>query len=183
MSSGRPRRRRWGARRSGTDDETRVVAMSRIAPCLWFDTQGEEAATFYTSVFPNSSITKVSHYGEAGPREAGMVLTVEFELDGKPFTALNGGPDFTFNESISFQIACADQDEVDYYWNALSDGGKPGPCGWLQDRYGLSWQVVPTLLEELLSDPDRERSQRAMKAMLTMGKLDVAALRAAADGR
>jgi predicted 3-demethylubiquinone-9 3-methyltransferase (glyoxalase superfamily) len=153
----------------------------RIVPNLWFDTQGLEAAEFYTSVFPNSKITGVSHYGEAGPREAGTVMTVEFVLDGQPLTALNGGPHFTFTEAISLLINCADQDEVDYYSSTLSEGGEEGPCGWLKDRYGLSWQVVPTVMYELLSDPDTARAQRAMQAMLGMKKLDVAALRGAAD--
>ncbi|MEU6819119.1 VOC family protein [Streptomyces atriruber] len=156
--------------------------MPTITPSLWFDLQGEEAAKFYVSVFPNSEITSVSYYGEGAPRPAGTVLTVEFVLDGRPFTALNGGPDFTFNEAVSFQIHCADQTEVDHYWTKLSEGGEEGPCGWLKDKYGLSWQVVPTVLNELLTDPDAERAQRAMQAMLGMEKLDVAALRAAADG-
>jgi predicted 3-demethylubiquinone-9 3-methyltransferase (glyoxalase superfamily) len=155
--------------------------MPRITPNLWFDTEAEEAAEFYVSVFPNSRITEVSHYGEAGPREAGTVLTVEFELDGQPFTALNGGPQFTFDEAVSFQIDCADQDEVDHYWDKLIEGGgAESMCGWLKDRFGLSWQVVPRRLVELLADPDQDRSQRAMKAMLGMKKLDVAALEAAA---
>lgn len=157
--------------------------MPRITPCLWFDTQAEQAARLYVSVFPNSRITNTSYYGEAGPGEAGTVVTVQFSLDGQPYTALNGGPEFTFSEAVSLQIDCADQDEVDHYWNALSaDGGQEGPCGWLKDRYGLSWQVVPAALPELLADPDPRRAQRAMKAMLGMHKLDVAALRAAADG-
>ena len=155
--------------------------MPRITPNLWFDTDGEQAAEFYVSVFPNSAITAVTHYGEAGPREAGTVLTVEFVLDGQPFTAINGGPEFTFDEAISFAIECADQDEIDYYWNKLSEGGEEGPCGWLKDRYGLSWQVVPEGMVEMLNDPDQERGQRAMKAMLGMKKIDVAALYAAAD--
>ena len=155
--------------------------MPSITPNLWFDTEGEQAAEFYVSVFPNSKITAVTHYGEAGPREAGTVLTVEFVLDGTTFTAINGGPEFTFDEAISFAIECADQDEVDYYWNKLSEGGEEGPCGWLKDRYGLSWQVVPAGMVELLNDPDQERGQRAMKAMFGMKKLDVAALYAAAD--
>ena len=155
--------------------------MPRITPNLWFDTEGENAAEFYVSVFPNSRITHVSHYGEAGPRPAGTVLTVDFELDGQRYTAINGGPEFTFSEAISLQISCADQAEVDHFWNALSEGGSEGPCGWLKDRYGLSWQVVPKALGELISDPDQARATRAMKAMLGMRKLDVAALRAAAD--
>jgi len=156
--------------------------MGKITPCLWFDTEAEEAANYYVSLFKNSAIRQVSHYGEAGPRPAGTVLTVEFELDGQVFTALNGGPEFTFNEAISFQISCADQAEVDHFWDNLCDGGEPGPCGWLKDRYGVSWQVVPTAMLELIEDPVPERSARAMKAMMGMGKLDIAALQAAADG-
>ena len=154
----------------------------RLTPCLWFDTRGEEAATFYTSVFPNSRIVGVTRYGDAGPRPAGTVMTVDFELDGQPFTALNGGPEFTFSEAVSFQVPCHDQDEVDHYWSKLSDGGEEGPCGWLKDRFGLSWQIVPTVLLELVSDPDPERSQRAMASMMGMKKLDVAELQRAADG-
>jgi predicted 3-demethylubiquinone-9 3-methyltransferase (glyoxalase superfamily) len=154
--------------------------MQKITPCLWFDTQGEEAAKFYTSIFPNSRVVSMSHYGDAGPRPAGTVMTVTFELDGLEFTALNGGPEFTFNEAVSFQVSCADQDEVDRFWSALSEGGEEGPCGWLKDRYGVSWQVIPTELPELLNDPDPDKAQRAMKAMLGMGKIDVAALREAA---
>jgi predicted 3-demethylubiquinone-9 3-methyltransferase (glyoxalase superfamily) len=155
--------------------------MPRITPNLWFDTQSEEAAEYYCSIFPNSKIRNVSYYGEAGPREAGMVLAVDFVLDGQDFTAINGGPEFTFDEAISLSISCADQEEVDYYWAKLSAGGEEGPCGWLKDKYGLSWQVVPEGMEELLTDPDQARAQRAMKAMLQMGKIDVAALYAAAD--
>ena len=154
--------------------------MPKPTPCLWFDTQGEDAARFYTSVFPNSRIVDVARFGEAGPREAGTVMVVSFELDGQPFTALNGGPDFTFSEAVSFQVDCADQAEVDRYWETLSEGGEQGPCGWLKDRFGLSWQIVPTRLTELLADPDRERSQRVMKAMLGMRKIDIAELEAAA---
>jgi predicted 3-demethylubiquinone-9 3-methyltransferase (glyoxalase superfamily) len=156
--------------------------MSRITPCLWFDTEGEEAARFYTSVFPNSRIVDVARYGEAGPREAGTVMAVKFELDGQEFVALNGGPEFTFDEAISFQIDCADQDEVDRYWTTLSEGGEEGPCGWLKDRFGLSWQVVPARLIELLSDPDEAKAQRAMAAMLEMRKIDIAAVEEAAAG-
>jgi predicted 3-demethylubiquinone-9 3-methyltransferase (glyoxalase superfamily) len=156
--------------------------MPTLTPCLWFDTQAEEAASFYVSVFKNSRIVSTSHYGEAGPREAGMVLTVQFELDGQPFTALNGGPEFTFDEAISFQIDCRSQDDVDYYWETLSaDGGEEGPCGWVKDKFGVSWQVVPDELEKLLADPDQGRAQRAMAAMLEMRKIDIAAVRAAAD--
>jgi len=155
--------------------------MPRPTPCLWFDTQGEDAANFYVSVFPNSRIVAVNRYGEAGPRPAGTVMTVDFELDGQPYVALNGGPGFTFNEAVSFQIDCADQDEVDYYWTALSAGGEEGPCGWLKDRYGLSWQVIPTLLTRLITDPDQAKSQAAMKAMLGMKKIVVDELQAAYD--
>jgi len=156
--------------------------MHKLTPCLWFDTQGEEAANLYTSLFPNSRIVNVSYYGEAGPRPAGTVLTVEFELDGEPFLALNGGPEYQFTEAISYQVACEDQAEVDYYWNNLSAGGEAGPCGWLKDKFGMSWQVVPTVLPKLLADPDRVKAERAMKAMMSMGKLDVAALQRAFDG-
>jgi predicted 3-demethylubiquinone-9 3-methyltransferase (glyoxalase superfamily) len=144
--------------------------------CLWFDTEGEEAANFYTSVFKDSKLGSISRYGEAGPRPAGTVITVEFELNGQKFVALNGGPEFTFSEAISFQIPCADQDEVDYYWDRLTEGGQESDCGWLKDKYGLSWQVVPAIMFELLSDPDPAKAQRAMKAMLSMKKLDIAAL-------
>jgi predicted 3-demethylubiquinone-9 3-methyltransferase (glyoxalase superfamily) len=161
--------------------DDRSDAMPAITPNLWFDTRGEEAAEFYVSVFPNSQIKRVSYYGEAGPGPAGTVLTVEFALDGQDYTAINGGPAFTFSEAISLHIDCADQAEVDYYWTKLGDGGQEGPCGWLKDRYGLSWQVVPAALGELLHDPDEARAQRAMSAMLKMGKIDVAGLYAAAD--
>ena len=129
--------------------------MSIITPCLWFDTDGEDAARFYTTVFPNSRINDITHYGDAGPRPAGTVMTDQLELDGQRFLALNGGPEFTFSEAISFQVGCTTQDEVDRYWSTLSDGGAEGPCGWLKDRYGMSWQIVPTALVELFSDPDR----------------------------
>ena len=155
--------------------------MDAITPCLWFDTEAEEAAQFYTSVFPNSRIVHVSHYGSAGPRPAGMVLEVEFELNGRSFLALNGGPDFTFSEATSLQADCKDQDEVDRLWVTLSEGGEEGPCGWLKDRYGLSWQIVPSVMYELIADPDPERAQRAIAAMLQMGKLDIAELERAAD--
>jgi predicted 3-demethylubiquinone-9 3-methyltransferase (glyoxalase superfamily) len=150
--------------------------------CLWFDTEGEEAASFYTSVFKDSRIGSVSRYGEAGPGPAGTIITVEFELNGQKFIALNGGPEFTFSEAISFQIPCADQDEVDYYWDRLTEGGQESDCGWLKDKYGLSWQVVPAALSGLLSDPDPAKAQRATKAMLSMRKLDIAALRRAHAG-
>ena len=155
--------------------------MPRITPNLWFDTESLDAAEFYVSVFPNSVIRNVSHYSEAGPRPAGMVLTVDFVLDGQGFTAINGGPEFTFDEAVSLLINCADQDEVDYYWAKLSEGGEEGPCGWLKDKFGLSWQVIPADLEKVLTDPDEGRAERGMKAMLGMKKIDVAALHAAAD--
>ncbi|MFI2263151.1 VOC family protein [Streptomyces tubercidicus] len=155
--------------------------MPKITPNLWFDTQGKEAAEFYCSVFPNSKINNVTYYNEAGPRPAGTVLTVEFELDGQEYTAINGGPEFTFDEAISLLIDCADQDEIDYYWAKLSEGGEEGPCGWVKDKYGLSWQVAPTTVVKLLNGPDQERAARAMKAMLGMKKIDIAALEAAAD--
>jgi predicted 3-demethylubiquinone-9 3-methyltransferase (glyoxalase superfamily) len=153
-----------------------------ITPFLWFDTEAEEAATLYTSVFPESKITKVQRYGAAGPGPEGTVMTVEFELRGQRFTALNGGKQpFSFNESVSFVVDCADQAEVDYYWDKLTaDGGEPGPCGWLKDRYGLSWQVVPVRLMQLIADPDPGRAQRATEAMLKMSKIDVSAMEAAA---
>jgi predicted 3-demethylubiquinone-9 3-methyltransferase (glyoxalase superfamily) len=154
--------------------------MTEITPCLWFDTQGEEAAAFYTSIFPNSRILEVARYGEAGPRPAGTVMTVLFELDGRRFTALNGGPEFTFDEAISFQVDCRSQEEVDDYWTRLGDGGQEGPCGWLKDRFGVSWQIVPARLIELLKDPDPGTSQRVMAAMLQMRKIDIAALEQAA---
>lgn len=151
-----------------------MATLNKITPCLWFDTRGEEAATFYTRVFDNSRILDVARYGSAGPRPDGMVMTVTFELDGQQFVALNGGPEFTFDEAISFQVRCESQEEVDRFWTTLSEGGEQGPCGWLKDKFGVSWQIVPTDLEKLLSDPDPEKSQRAMKAMLGMGKIDIA---------
>lgn len=155
--------------------------MSAITPFLWFDTEAEAAAEFYTSLFPNSHIIEVTHYGTAGPREPGLVMTVSFELDGRPFTALNGGPQYRFNEAVSFAVRCADQDEVDRYWISLAaNGGEEGPCGWLKDRFGVSWQIVPRRLPELLTDPDREKAQRVMAAMLGMTKLDIAELEKAA---
>jgi len=158
--------------------------MPRITPNLWFDKEGKDAAEFYCSVFPNSKITAVTHYNEAGPRKAGEVLTVDFVLDGTPFTAINGGPEFTFDEAVSFLIECKDQEEVDYYWDKLIEGGgEESQCGWLKDKFGLSWQVVPAGMDATLNDPDPERAVRAMRAMLGMKKIDVAALKAAADGK
>jgi predicted 3-demethylubiquinone-9 3-methyltransferase (glyoxalase superfamily) len=154
----------------------------KITPSLWFDTEAEEAENFYISVFEDSRIVNVSRYTDAGPRPAGTAMTVDFELNGQRFTGINGGPQFTFDEAVSFQISCADQDEVDYYWDKLTEGGSEGQCGWLKDKFGLSWQVVPTGMAEVFGDPDPERAQRAMKAMLQMRKLDIDELRRAADG-
>jgi predicted 3-demethylubiquinone-9 3-methyltransferase (glyoxalase superfamily) len=154
----------------------------KITPNLWFDTEAEDAARHYVSIFPDSRIVATTHYSEAGPREAGMVLTVEFELAGERFTAINGGPQFSFDEAVSFLITCEDQSEIDYFWEQLTEGGEEGPCGWLKDRFGLSWQVVPDGMAELFADPDPGRARRAMEAMLGMHKLDLAAIRAAADG-
>jgi predicted 3-demethylubiquinone-9 3-methyltransferase (glyoxalase superfamily) len=154
--------------------------VQKITPCLWFDTEGEAAATFYTSVFPNSRIVDVSRYGSAGPRPEGTAMTVSFELDGQKYVALNGGAEFTFSEAISFQVSCKDQEEVDAFWSKLSEGEEEGPCGWLKDRFGVSWQIIPTALPELLSGPDREKSQRVMQAMLKMKKIEIDVLERAA---
>jgi predicted 3-demethylubiquinone-9 3-methyltransferase (glyoxalase superfamily) len=157
--------------------------MQKVTPYLWFDGQAEEAARFYVSLLPDSRVENVSRSPADNPSgNAGSVLLVEFTLDGTSFVALNGGPHFPFTEAVSFQIACGDQAEVDRLWAALSEGGAEGQCGWLKDRWGLSWQVVPTRLQELLQDPDPERARRTMESMLTMGKLDIAALERAADG-
>jgi predicted 3-demethylubiquinone-9 3-methyltransferase (glyoxalase superfamily) len=162
--------------------------LTRITPCLWFDDQAEEATRFYTSIFRNSRIGPITRYGEAGHdihgRAAGTVLTIEFELDGQAFTALNGGPLFRFNEAVSFQINCETQEDVDYYWERLTADGdeKAQQCGWLKDKFGVSWQVVPTVLVELLNDPDHARAERVMTALLQMRKLDIAALRRAHAG-
>jgi len=157
--------------------------MKKISPFLWFDNQAELAAEFYVSVFKNSRILEVSRYGEGGPGPAGTAMVVSFELDGEWFQALNGGPqDWKFSEAISFHIDCEDQDEVDYFWDKLGEGGEHGPCGWLKDKFGLSWQVVPKDLPKILSDPDPERAQRAFAAMMQMGKLDIEALEKAAAG-
>jgi len=165
-----------------------MATPQRITPCLWFDDQGEEAARFYVGIFPNSRITAITRYGEAGfeihHRPAGSVMTVQFELDGQPFTALNGGPAFTFNEAVSFQVSCASQEEIDYYWEKLSAGGDPGAqvCGWLKDRFGLSWQVIPEGMDEMFADENSPGAQRAMEAMLKMKKLEIAELRRAYAG-
>jgi predicted 3-demethylubiquinone-9 3-methyltransferase (glyoxalase superfamily) len=154
----------------------------KITPSLWFDTEAEDAAAFYTSVFPNSRIGHIARYTEAGMRPAGTVMTVEWELDGQRFVGINGGPQFKFDEAVSFQVECKDQEEIDYYWSRLSEGGEEGPCGWLKDRFGLSWQVVPTGMQELFDHPDQQRANRAMQAILEMKKIDLAALQSAADG-
>ena len=156
--------------------------MPTTVACLWFDGQAEQAAEHYTSIFPNSKITEVTHYGAAMPEMEGQVLTVSFTLDWQEYVGLNGGPQYRFTEAVSFQIFCADQAEVDHYWEGLSAGGEESRCGWLKDRYGLSWQVIPSVLPELIGDPDPERSQRATQAMLGMRKLDIEQLRRAADG-
>ena len=157
--------------------------MQKIVTFLWFDDQAEEAMNFYVSIFRNSKIGQVSRYGEGSRGEPGKVMTASFELDGQPFTALNGGPHFKFNEAVSFYVDCDDQAEVDRLWDALiSGGGSPSQCGWLKDRYGVSWQIVPAALSRLLSDPDKGRAERAMAAMLKMTRIDVAALEAAAAG-
>ena len=165
-----------------------MPVVQRITPCLWFDGQAQEAAEFYTAIFRNSKIVKIARYGEAGHdvhgKPAGTVMVVAFELDGQTFTALNGGPMFKFNEAISLQVDCETQEDVDYYWDRLSKGGDEGAqqCGWLKDKYGLSWQVVPRVLPEMMSDPDPARSGRVMEAMLQMKKFDIAALRRAYTG-
>ena len=156
--------------------------MQKITPFLWFDNQAEQAANYYVSIFANSRILKVARYGEAGPGPKGAVMTVSFEINGQQFTALNGGPKFGFTEAISFLVSCETQAEIDALWEKLSAGGKESRCGWLKDRYGLSWQLVPTILPELLGDKDSARAQRAMQAMLQMSKLDIAALKRAHQG-
>jgi predicted 3-demethylubiquinone-9 3-methyltransferase (glyoxalase superfamily) len=164
-----------------SEESEPMATLTKITPCLWYDTHAEEAAKLYTNIFKNSRIVDVTHYGSAGPRPARMVMTVVFELAGQEFVALNGGPEFTFDEAISFQVNCESQEEVDRLWAQLSDGGQEGPCGWLKDRFGVSWQIVPVLLDQLIRDPDSEKAQRVMTAMLSMGKIDCAALQRAAD--
>jgi predicted 3-demethylubiquinone-9 3-methyltransferase (glyoxalase superfamily) len=156
--------------------------MQKISTCLWFENQAEQAAGFYVSVFNDSRILDVSRFGEGGPGQAGQVITVEFEIEGRRFMALNGGPPANFTEAVSFVVDCSDQEEVDRYWSALTDGGAESQCGWLKDRYGVSWQIVPSVLGSLIGGPDPVGSQRAMQAMLGMQKLDIAALQAAYDG-
>ena len=152
-----------------------------IAPCLWFDGNAEDAVNYYVSVFPNSSILHIDRFSDVGPDPAAPVVFIEFQINGQTFWAINGGPQFPHTEAVSFGIECADQDEVDRYWNALTEEGVPGPCGWLKDKYGVSWQVVPSALNDLLRDADRERAGRVMRRMLQMTKLDVAELQAAYD--
>jgi predicted 3-demethylubiquinone-9 3-methyltransferase (glyoxalase superfamily) len=154
--------------------------MQKITPFLWFDDKAEEAMNFYVSIFRNSKIVSVSRYGDAGPGPKGTVMSVTFELEGQRFMGLNGGPLFTFSEAISFLVNCETQEEVDYFWEKLCEGGQPSRCGWLKDKYGLSWQIVPTILGELMSDKDPEKSKRVMQALLQMDKLDIEGLRRAA---
>ena len=153
-----------------------MAKIQKIVPNLWFDTESEEAANFYCSIFKDSRIVRISHYGEAGPRPAGMVLTVDFELAGQRFTALNGGPDFKFNEALSLLVNCEDQAEIDEFWEKLSAGGATSVCGWLKDKYGVSWQIVPTVLDDMISDADADKANRVMKVMLQMTKIDIAEL-------
>ena len=165
-----------------------AIKTSKITPCLWFDTEAEDAANFYVSVFENSRIGRVSRYGKEGfeihGKKAGSVMVVEFELEGMPFVALNGGPQFKFDEAISFQVHCGSQDEIDYFWSKLTaGGGNEGPCGWLKDRFGLSWQVVPDALVEMLLDKDSAKVARVTNAFLQMKKFDIAALKRAHEGR
>jgi predicted 3-demethylubiquinone-9 3-methyltransferase (glyoxalase superfamily) len=159
------------------------VTTQKITPCLWFDSQAEEAAKFYASVFKNSKIGKISRYGKEGfeihGRTAGTVMTVEFEIDGQKFVALNGGPHFRFNEAVSFQIHCDTQQEIDYFWSKLGEGGREQPCGWLKDKFGLSWQVIPNALPEMLMDENSDKAQRVMRSILQMRKIDLAALKRA----
>jgi predicted 3-demethylubiquinone-9 3-methyltransferase (glyoxalase superfamily) len=159
------------------------MVKQKITPFLWYDNKAEEAANFYVSLFKNSKITRITRYGEMGPGPAGSVMTVEFELAGQEYIALNGGPHFKLSEAFSLQINCESQDEVDTLWEKLSEGGSKSQCGWLKDRYGLSWQVIPTVLPELLADKDTDKANRVMLAMLQMTKLDIAKLEAAAAGR
>ena len=157
--------------------------MQKITPFLWFDGKAEEAANFYTSIFENSKIVNITRYGEAGPGPKGSVMTVEFQLEGQNLIALNGGPQFKFTEAISLSVNCETQDEVDSFWKKLSEGGEEGPCGWLKDRYGLSWQISPAILGKMLTDPDPAKGQRVMNAMLQMKKIDVKRLKQAYEGR
>jgi len=162
------------------------ISVKSLMPCLWFDTQAEAAANHYVSIFPKSKLGKITRYGNEGKeihgKPAGSVLTVEFEVEGEPFLALNGGQQLKFDEAVSFQVLCETQADIDYFWSKLAEGGEEGPCGWLKDKFGLSWQVVPTVLPEMLQDPNAGRADRAMKAMLQMRKLDIAALQRARNG-
>jgi predicted 3-demethylubiquinone-9 3-methyltransferase (glyoxalase superfamily) len=155
--------------------------VNKITPFLWFDTEAEDAAKLYVSVFKNAKLGQVSRYGDAGPRPKGMAMTVSFELEGVPFVALNGGPQYQFSEAVSFQVACKDQVEIDHFWEKLGEGGQPGPCGWLKDRFGVSWQIVPANMPELIGG-EPAKASRGMQAMMKMGKLDIAALQAAREG-
>jgi predicted 3-demethylubiquinone-9 3-methyltransferase (glyoxalase superfamily) len=157
--------------------------MQKITPFLWFDNNAEDAAKFYTSIFKNSKIGKIARYGDAGPGPKGTVMTVEFELNGQQFVALNGGPEFKFTEAISFVVNCESQEEIDYFWGKLTAGGQEVQCGWLKDKFGLSWQIVPTAMPKMLTDPDPAKSQRVMKAMLKMIKIDLPTLQRAYDGK
>jgi predicted 3-demethylubiquinone-9 3-methyltransferase (glyoxalase superfamily) len=157
--------------------------MQKITPFLWFDKDAEDAAKFYTSIFKNSKVGKIARYGDAGPGPKGSVMTVEFELNGEQFVALNGGPEFKFTEAISFVVNCESQEEIDYFWGKLTAGGQEVQCGWLKDKFGLSWQIVPTAIGKMLSDPDPAKSQRVMKAMLEMIKIDLPTLQRAYDGK
>jgi predicted 3-demethylubiquinone-9 3-methyltransferase (glyoxalase superfamily) len=157
--------------------------MQKITPFLWFDNNAEDAAKFYTSIFKNSKLGKVARYGDAGPGPKGSVMTVEFELNGEQFTALNGGPEFKFTEAISFMVNCESQEEIDYFWEKLTAGGQEVQCGWLKDKFGLSWQITPTALLKMLNDPDPAKSQRVMKAMLEMIKIDLPTLQRAYEGK
>jgi predicted 3-demethylubiquinone-9 3-methyltransferase (glyoxalase superfamily) len=163
------------------------ITTQKITPCLWFDTQAEEAANAYIAIFENSRILRISRYGKEGQeihgKEAGSVMTVEFEIEGQRFVALNGGPQFKFNEAVSFQVHCETQEEIDYFWDKLTEEGEEGPCGWLKDKYGLSWQIVPSVLPEMVMDPDSEKSQRVTKAFLQMKKFDIAELERAYQGQ
>jgi predicted 3-demethylubiquinone-9 3-methyltransferase (glyoxalase superfamily) len=166
-----------------SQEDIMPIATQKLQPCLWFDTEAEAAAKHYVSIFKNSKIGRIGRYGKEGKeihgKDAGSVMTVEFELEGQKFLALNGGPHFKFDEAISFQVMCESQAEVDHFWSKLSEGGSEGPCGWLKDKFGLSWQVVPTVVPELLADEKSEKAERVMKALLQMKKLDIAALKAA----
>jgi predicted 3-demethylubiquinone-9 3-methyltransferase (glyoxalase superfamily) len=162
------------------------ITKQKISPCLWFDTQAEEAANFYVAIFKNSRVNKISRYTKAGHevhgKEPGSVLTVEFELEGQTFTALNGGPHFKFNEAVSFQVMCNGQSEIDYFWQKLTAGGQEGQCGWLKDKFGVSWQIVPSVLPQMLTDSDRSKSERTMSALITMKKFDLETLQRAFAG-